>query len=724
METPTYTPRTNGKDTKFHEQMKVSVYKDVFDKTSKYFYDVSVVLKTIQNGKYKDKIHQLRQTTDKAKRSSLKQTLPSICFSGIFESRHDNQLINHSGLVILDFDHVPDVIQLKEQLKNDPYTFAAFVSPSGDGLKVLFRIPPDKTEHSSYYLSIVEYCKLQGYPALDTTSKNVSRLCFVSYDPEIYINEQSQVFTEKHTLPNVNVADLLRSHTNNEQKTDPQTQPTVSRGTDYSKINRIAEMIRNSTDGNKHEVLLKAARLAGGYIAAGYIDELEAVRILESEIINKNIDDFGLAQKTIKDGITHGKQEPIKEQSNKKAPEIVGSMPIDLWPESIQQTIKHCSDVYQSHPDFWAASVIAAVSLAIGDKVQLNDGRYKNYATFWIVFVGNVSCGKSQPLKIALRPFREVDKKALNNFNILKQQLQRFLETPKKERQEAEKPPTPQFFQYIVKDYTPEVLYDIHSTNDRGLAIYRDELKGLFDDFNRYNKSGEQAQLLESWYNSDLVYNRKGQDPLIIPESKVNIFGTIQTDILPSMADDNRAENGFLSRLCFVYPDNDTKATLSIKTLDEGILNDFYEGINGMINIPTKQTIELTPEAWNLYKKWYDKNAEATNDEPIQYLKGVFGKLDVICLRLSIVFFCMNNTYGNAPSGKVTEKDMQTSIDVTEYFRKTALKVYDNIFQKSKDLTKIEVMQYLAHKQNLSQNEIARIMNCSQPYVNKILKNP
>ncbi len=58
-------------------------------------------------------------------------------FSGTFSKRNDSALIQHSGLITLDFDHVSDLQELKEKLLSDKYfeTELMFTSPSGDGLK-------------------------------------------------------------------------------------------------------------------------------------------------------------------------------------------------------------------------------------------------------------------------------------------------------------------------------------------------------------------------------------------------------------------------------------------------------------------------------------------------------------------------------------------------------------------------------------------------------------
>ncbi len=267
----------------------ITIFKDLFHKDQPVYVSVDKVLTAIRNGKYKDKIHQIRQEDDKSTRARLKNGLMCVCFSGRFKTRRDSDLIEHSGLVVLDFDHLKDVQKTKDEIIKDPYTFAAFISPSGDGLKVLVKIPPKKEDHEHHY-----YALIHKYPNLDSTSKNLSRVCFASYDPELYYNPDSDVFTEKGR-----VVETTRK------------QYVEAQETDHLKLSIAADMIRMSADGNKHHNLIRASRLVGGFIAGGLVEEHEAVRVLQSEINQKDINDFKRACKTIGDGIEYGKKSPI-----------------------------------------------------------------------------------------------------------------------------------------------------------------------------------------------------------------------------------------------------------------------------------------------------------------------------------------------------------------------------------------------------------------------------
>ena len=275
--------------------MEVTIYKNIYEKVDGHYIDVNVLLSHIKLGRWKSKIDELRLNLgNKELKNRCKNHLPSVCFSGKFTERKDECITQHSGLAILDFDHVDNLPEFKKQICEDEYTYACFISPSGDGLKVLVKIPPEIENHEQYYLGLI-----QKYPNLDKTSRNISRVCFVSYDPDLYLNENSEVFKTKGKI------------TQKEKLVE--TREAIN--TDYNKINIALEIIRNATDGNKHHALIKASRLAGGFISGGLVEEFEAVRLLELEINKKNPDNPKQAYKTIQDGIEYGKREPILKEN-------------------------------------------------------------------------------------------------------------------------------------------------------------------------------------------------------------------------------------------------------------------------------------------------------------------------------------------------------------------------------------------------------------------------
>ena len=128
----------------------ITIFKNIKETSTPFFRDVFFVLDRIRDGKHKELINSIRNESDKTKRNNLKKNLPAICFSGKFNKRSDDSIIEHSGLICLDFDGYAtneDMLSEKQRLIDDKYVMSVFVSPSGNGLKALIKIPKDIENH-------------------------------------------------------------------------------------------------------------------------------------------------------------------------------------------------------------------------------------------------------------------------------------------------------------------------------------------------------------------------------------------------------------------------------------------------------------------------------------------------------------------------------------------------------------------------------------------------
>lgn len=173
------------------KDVKVTVYKDIYTEQANHV-SLCKVLERIKSGKDAELVGRIRSLTTKDEQNEVKLKLPAICFSGIIPSgkREDVRLQTHSNLVILDFDDLtPDVYAEKKRLfMAMPCVVAAFLSPRGNGLKVLIRIK-DGNKHREHYRAIIK-----EFPGIDQKNINPSRVCFSSIDPEIYINYEATTY--------------------------------------------------------------------------------------------------------------------------------------------------------------------------------------------------------------------------------------------------------------------------------------------------------------------------------------------------------------------------------------------------------------------------------------------------------------------------------------------------------------------------------------------------
>lgn len=170
----------------------ISLYDNV--KVTKNFKSIplSIFLDDIREGKWQDKVLNLRTLPEPA-RVEAKKKVPCVTISGQFADRKDNGMGEHSGFIGIDIDDV-DPEDTKLMLAGNPYVFAMFTSISGKGLCVIIKIVPEK--HREAFTGISEYLFNDYKIVVDPTSVNPSRARFISYDPHLYINETAQVFKQ------------------------------------------------------------------------------------------------------------------------------------------------------------------------------------------------------------------------------------------------------------------------------------------------------------------------------------------------------------------------------------------------------------------------------------------------------------------------------------------------------------------------------------------------
>jgi hypothetical protein len=168
----------------------VTIFENIYSKNPLYI-SVDKALARIQSGKSQSKILQIRKTIDKDRADALKRQLPSVCFSGKFTGdREDGSLIAHSGFIVLDFDSIDTEAMREKQTEiiSNEFVYACWISPRGNGLKALIPIADGK-KHRQHFEALREM-----FPDADKSGVNESRVCYESYDPEIYLNKNATKF--------------------------------------------------------------------------------------------------------------------------------------------------------------------------------------------------------------------------------------------------------------------------------------------------------------------------------------------------------------------------------------------------------------------------------------------------------------------------------------------------------------------------------------------------
>lgn len=265
----------------------ISIYNGIHDKEGATI-TIEKAMERIQRGKSKATIEQVRKGNKDAK-----SKLPAVTWSGKFSGRGASNLVEHSGFLVLDFDHVGS--EYKDELKKDPFIYAAWVSPSGDGVKALVQISdPDKHEEHFYSLQ-------KRFNNLDKSGKDVSRLCFESHDPDIYINKSAKVYTQTSKLVDTTAI-----------------------------LSKAVNRVKYAAEGSRNDTLLRSAAWIGTFIGAGVIDEVEAERELLDAALYSGLGEQE-SKTAIHNGFSYGKMNPVED-------------PVFMEPDSVLSQSKNESE--------------------------------------------------------------------------------------------------------------------------------------------------------------------------------------------------------------------------------------------------------------------------------------------------------------------------------------------------------------------------------------------
>jgi hypothetical protein len=184
-------------------QAEVTIFENIYADNPHYI-GLDKALARIKTGKSKTRIEEIRNILDKGRADSLKRQLPSICFSGKFTRREDAALLDHSGFIVLDFDEVEHLDEKAAEIIEHEFIYACWLSPRGNGLKALARVA-DGTKHREHFAALQEV-----FPDVDRSGVNPSRVCFESYDPNIYTNPKAVPFKKVKTVEKVEQKETVK----------------------------------------------------------------------------------------------------------------------------------------------------------------------------------------------------------------------------------------------------------------------------------------------------------------------------------------------------------------------------------------------------------------------------------------------------------------------------------------------------------------------------------
>ena len=395
-------------------------------------------------------------------------------------------------------------------------------------------------------------------------------------------------------------------------------------------------------------------------------------------------------------------------------------LPVDGLSPNATEMLRKVASSLQCPVDIALSAMFATVGVAMGKRVIIDDGKYRNYPCLWVCVVAPSGSNKSTPIRFFLQPLKDRDS---YNYGVYREELRAYRQAG------DDKGDKPVFKQYVISDSTPEARNQVLSVNPNGILLYRDELKGMIDDFCRYAKSGELSQMLSMFDSDTIVVNRKSDEPLLIKDPFMSIIGSIQPSVLvDTFGNDNMMNNGFNQRWLFCYPESGMPEMYNDVSIPQSVISDWKDFIYNLIMYDFSVMggkIYIRGEAKRVYIDYYNslQIKKASADD---YLSSVYSKLQIHVIRWAGVAHIL----GNSPTSiDITPEEMEYSVRCMDYFERCALKVYRMLLEgrgnrhEVKSMGKEEMIANVYHCTSpVSQRAVADALGITKQYVSKCLK--
>lgn len=372
--------------------------------------------------------------------------------------------------------------------------------------------------------------------------------------------------------------------------------------------------------------------------------------------------------------------------------EVTGKniFPIGIFPDEVQKLIMELKETMNFPVDYSGCSILYAVSVAIGNKIQLKvKNGWIEKSILFFVLVGRTGDIKSHSISFFINDLIKIDQRNYHEYLLKKKEYENL------DSEEKAQKTHPTLKQIILNDFTSEALVKSHFHNLRGIGLYADEIAAFFNAFNRYHKgSGDEELFLSLWAGKPVVKNRVTGDELRIDETKIDIIGSIQEAILETTFRNSKMKNGFIDRILFGFPQEYVDNKWNDKELNQSIIDWYSNFITSIFNEADRNQIliEFEDEAKKYLYSWQNSQ-KMTFD--FEYQRGIAVKLQQYVIRFSIVLEVMKCFCENQPISKISVETVKSAIELRDYFFETAIRVFEAIDSNYFDgLTEVQKKTY------------------------------
>lgn len=384
--------------------------------------------------------------------------------------------------------------------------------------------------------------------------------------------------------------------------------------------------------------------------------------------------------------------------------------PFQVLPEKMRRVVTDCENYLSFPPDITAAGILAATALAIARTTRLYyQGEWRETACIYLAIVAPPGSAKSHPLKFALNPIIDRNKKAIKDY--VKAQAQ-LAEAGTVSDNLVDK-------QCLFSDFTIEALTRSIQKNTRGISVYLDELRAWFQNFNRYNSGSEQEFWLTNWSGGDYGVSRMTKKAWL-PWPSISVVGTLQPSLLEDIGKGGRNQNGFAERMLYCFPDHVPVLKLKkrIERSDTSyiLLKNYAPVINQILDTQMAldgimdeeaepHEIRFEPTADDYITNYINDLKTRMEELDNEYLRNVYSKMQTYTLRFCLLlnrldYACDCQTNADFPPTDqytVTADQAGRAAQLVEYFLLHALKA-NSIVNAQTPLAKLPKDEKLFYK--------------------------
>lgn len=313
----------------------------------------------------------------------------------------------------------------------------------------------------------------------------------------------------------------------------------------------------------------------------------------------------------------------------------------EMLPSAIREYIFDVATRQQSLPDFVAVASIIGLSGLLGRKALINPKQLDDWTVTpnqWGAIIGRPSAMKSPSMKEALKPLRQFEVKAAQQFEqdkknydeecqlmeleklTAKDKAKKALKTDNRdEAREALRVTDwanqPIRQRLIVNDATIEKLGELLNENPNGLILVRDELAGWIAKLSKEEYQSDRAFYLECFDgNGSFTYDRIGRGTIEIQNCTLSVIGGIQPTKIATLVRDaikGIADDGLIQRFQLaIWPDDvgswewiDRAPNQEAKVRYEAVFEEIYN-LKFKTNNNEPYYFRFTPEAQDLFVEW------------------------------------------------------------------------------------------------------------------------